>query len=347
MPPYTKRYTIRDIAKEVGVSTTTVSRYLAGYYHYMSKETKERIRLAIIKYNYRPNQLARGLQSNKSGLIGVVIHQMQRPLLSYSLQGVCVACDEIGYSPIFVSTEEDPVREKEKVQSLIDHRVEGILCFTGTNEVFYDEISRGGTPVIFVDRHNPESSLDGVFINHYSIVQEALLSLYVSGCKEIALFRSNKHGGFPPNSTIPIRENAYHDFMAQYKLDTTQLIYSFDETDMSSIESALRSFVKNITAEKKAIFVSSMSALPAVDKICQLTGIRYPEDSALVGYAMKGDVNLISSEITTITQPVGKMTQVAVNLLNKRINESGQHDFIPQKIEVEAELEIRKSTLFA
>jgi LacI family transcriptional regulator, kdg operon repressor len=337
-----KRYTITDIAKEVGVSITTVSRYLSGQYQYMSNDTKEKIRSVIRKYDYRPNLLAQGLKSKKSSLIGIIMPNVHTPTSSHSIRGICMACANTQYSPVFVSIENDLTIEPVKIQELVDHRVEGILCFTGSGEMYYRKVVNGGIPVVYVDRYSTDSQLDGVYINHYEIVHQSLHNLVVSGFTKIALFSSSNYID-NTYSTINIREKSYRDFIEKHLKSQHDIVYDIDENDIEDVKHKVLNFVESYPNDKKAVFVSGMSGLTSVGWVCKLLGLKYPEDLAVYGYAIQDDKSVRFSGLTAITQPLFEMTQTAFDLLVKRIN--GEELSSPHRIVIPAELIIRESTM--
>lgn len=340
--PSVKRYTIADVAKKTGVSMTTISRYLNGQYQYMSKETKEKIRTVIGQYGYRPSLIAKGLKSDKSYLIGVVMPHVHTPMSSHSIRGICMACVNTQYDPIFVSIEDNIRNEPQRVSELLDHRVEGILCYTGSMHSCYKDVVKSGTPVVFVDRYEEGCGQDGVMINHYEAVQESLLNLFVSGYTKIAMFSTGEYIPIP-TSTIKIREKSYADFAAKYLAGGEDLKYVIDENDTENIKRNILKFKNSFPDEKKAIFVPTMSAVYHVDWVCKLLGLKYPKDIAIYGYMIRGDISSISTELTTITQPQLEMSQQAFNLLIDRIN--GVDLPFPQKIVIPAEFNVRASTL--
>lgn len=336
-----KRVTISDIANEVGVSTTTVSRFLGGHYQSMSKSTREKIRIAVQKHGYRPSLVARGLKSSKSYLIGVIMPQVHKTVSSHSLRGVCLACTNSPYSPIIVSIENNTETERAKVQELIDHRVDGILTFTGSGDQYYEKAIADGVPVVRVDRVDGCRPIDGVCINHYEAVQDVLLNLSVSGFTKIAIFTN--HTSLSPYSTIITRRRAYFDFISKSSYPTP-VEYTIDAASNDSIESAVRRFLAEYPDEKKAIFVLSVESLPTVDWVCKLMGLSYPEDIALVGYVLEDDTAASASELSVVSQPITRMCQEALSLISARISDD---ESSPDPIvrTIPASIIIRKSTI--
>lgn len=334
------RVTISDIAKEVGVSTTTVSRFLSGQYKYMSKSTRENIADAVEKYDYRPSLMARGLKSSRSFLLGVVMPQVHLTASSHSIRGVCLACAGGQYSPIIVSIENDTETEAQKIQELIDHRVDGILTFTGSGDEYYQSAISNGIPVVRVDRHENCAPIDKVYINHYEAVQDALLNLSLSGYTKIAiLFGSSTTSRY---STVNTRRRSYLDFVAASS-SLEPIEYNIVGSDVNSIRDAISDFIRRYPNDRKAIFVSSLEHLATVDWICKLMGLNYPKDIAILGYALEDDTS-VSNELSVISLPTIGMCQTAMSLISARIT-GGILPDAPVSKAISAPLLIRKSTI--
>jgi LacI family kdg operon repressor len=131
--------TISDVAKASGVSKTTISRYLNGKYEYMSQDTRKRIQTIIEELKYRPSNVAKTLKSNKSGLIGVIIADIASQFSSILLKGIGDVCKANGYQVMISNVDNDPEKEREYIQSLMDNRVEGIIV----NTTGYDDATTG------------------------------------------------------------------------------------------------------------------------------------------------------------------------------------------------------------
>ena len=336
-----KRCTISDIANEVGVSTTTVSRFLSGRYEYMSKSTREKIRIAVQKHGYRPSLVARGLKSSKSYLIGVIMPQVHKTVSSHSIRGICMACTDSQYSPIIVSIENNTGIEAAKIQELIDHRVDGILTFTGSGDQHYAKVIEAGIPVVRVDRCGTSYPIDSVCINHYEIVQDALLNLSVSGFTKIAIFTN--HPSITAYSTVNIRLRSYYDFINSVP-HLTPIEYTIDNDNYDSIRDAINHFIATYPNDRKAIFVPSVENLSNVNWVCKLMGLHYPDDVALLGYVLEDNTSASASELSVISQPIAQMCKEALSLITERISD-GDSSSEPITKAIPASLIIRNSTI--
>lgn len=156
------KLTIKDIAKEAGVSTATISRVLNNS-GYVSHDIKRQVMEVIKKLNYQPNAIARSLKQEKSRSIGIVLPDMTNPYFMKIARAIQHRCFQEGYHLLFVDTEENPDKEKEALDFLIEKRIEAlILAGTGGNREQIQTISNSGIRVILVDRRFSNLKLDTV-----------------------------------------------------------------------------------------------------------------------------------------------------------------------------------------
>lgn len=335
-----KRYTIKDIAEMASVSSTTVSRYINGQYQYMSEDTRERIRAIIEKCGYRPSLIARGLKQERSFLFGVVMPHIHNTLTASTvIRGICRACSSTPYNPIIASLEDDLENEPVRIRQLLDHRVDGIISFTGCQNPIYKQIRESGMPIIAVDRYYSRCGLDGLVIDHYNAVMNLLKYLIDNGYTRIVMLM--REGVASPLSTVSIREKAFMDFHKQYFKHMPRLVYRLNG-EMEQIKLVLLTLKAKYPKERLAIFVPEMNLLQTVDWALKLVGMHYPDDMALCGYTLKEDPVNEFTAITTVSQSLDSLSQKAFELLLEQMN--GKQKSSPEKIIMTAELNIRSST---
>ncbi len=169
------RSTIGDVAREAGVSKTTISRYLSGQFDSISEQTRKRIEQTIADLKYRPNRMARGLKRDRSFSIGMIVADITNPFSTSILRGVEDVCTKHGYSLMVCNTDNDPVKEKEYIMMLQAHRIDGLIInSTGHNNEYLHELAEEQTPVVLVDRKMPELGFDTVVTNNVQATTEAM-----------------------------------------------------------------------------------------------------------------------------------------------------------------------------
>ncbi|KOF57797.1 MULTISPECIES: LacI family DNA-binding transcriptional regulator [Clostridium] len=334
-----KKVVIDDVAKMAGVSKATISRYLNGKFEYMSQSTKERIGDAIEKLNYRPNNIARSLKSNKSKLIGVVIADLTNPFSSIIIKGIGDECKTRGYNMVIVNSDNDETEEQEYIKSLLDQRVEGLIVnSTGYNEKLLLEIKSKGIPIVMVDRTLCEEKIDSVTSNNYDSTTETINYLIDVGFNSLCFFTEKEKNVRPRKE----RERAFLDVCGK-RLDKSSFsVCSVDYSKGGNLDVNLCKFLNNYTG-KKAIFavngVILLDTLAAANKL----NVSIPKDLGICGYDNWGWASLIPPGITTISQPSYEMGFEAAKLLLDRIENEVSQKVIHKQLN--SKLEIRGSTI--
>lgn len=144
---------ISDVARQAGVSTTTVSRVMNNKTSGVSAKTRERILAVMEEMNYRPSQLARGIALNHSNIIGVIIPDVSNLFYPQMLRGIGDYLSTRGYAMMLFNSDSDPEREKQQLLTMVDNRVDGVILGSGvSNEVFLREYRTYGIPLALIGR---------------------------------------------------------------------------------------------------------------------------------------------------------------------------------------------------
>ncbi|MGP4079931.1 LacI family DNA-binding transcriptional regulator [Pseudalkalibacillus sp. R45] len=171
--------TIKDIAKETGVSIATVSRVLNNS-GYASEEIREKILSTAVKMNYLPNAVARSLKKEKTNTIGVVIPDITNPYFMKISKGIEDTIHQFGYNLIFGSGDEDPAKEREMLQVLFEKRVDAIVLATsGDNEEIIQKIKNSGISIVLIDRKFNKKDQDFDFVIEDNIKAAYELTKYL------------------------------------------------------------------------------------------------------------------------------------------------------------------------
>lgn len=335
-----EKITIDEVAKMCNVSKTTISRYLNGKYEYMSNDTKNLIQDVIKKLDYRPNNIARSLKSNKSGLIGAVIADIGNPFSSILVKGIENVCEKNGYLVIIANTDNNPVKEKEYIKSLIDNRVDGLIVnTTGANNEFLLEYGSQGLPIVLADRCIDKQQFDTVMSNNYEMTFNTIKYLVEEGFEKIALFTES----ISNNSSRYLREKAFMDASRQYLgSDAKDLVYVIEAENRQMINEEILKFESEYKDKHKAIFaingVTLLSVLKSIDEL----KLEIPKDIGVCGYDDWGWAALIPPGITAIAQPSYEVGVESAKCLVSRI--TSKRKAKPKIIELESKLIVRGST---
>lgn len=335
----TDKPTIDKVASLAKVSKTTISRYLNGRFEFMSDETRKRIQTVIEELDYRPNNLARGLKSNHSGLIGVLVADIGSPFSSILVKGVGDTCKDRGYQTIIANTDNDPQKEREYIRSLIDNRVEGLIVnITGQNDNFLLELKDEGIPIVVADRPMETLSLDTVTSNNAEMTYRTIRHLYEQGFKRVAFITQQI-------SQVRTRYVRHQTFLKAcrelYGVDGEKWVYFIDPSDVGSLSQELQAFLKMEDGPVAAFAVNGVTLLSLVKAIRELDLVM-PDDLGVAGYDDWGWASLIPPGITTISQPSYNVGVQSALRLIQRIKDNRSK---PKLIELPSELIVRGSSV--
>ncbi len=335
MRQWNQKPTIDQVARLCGVSKTTISRYLNGKFEFMSDETRDRIAHVIDELDYRPSNFARSLKSKKSGLIGVVVADIQSPFSSMLVKGISDLCNKLGYHIIIFYSDEDPDKERDYLESLIgDRMVEGLIInTTGNNDDLLTELGET-CPIILAERAMRVLSFDTVANDSYSMTKEALLHMDEAGFQTIAFFTQP----IGCNSVRRARLEAYRDFWHARRTGEERVF----ELESPSADRCLRSFLDHHNDPNPGIFTVNGVTTLAVLKSTSRLGLKIPQDFGLCGYDDWEWASLIGPGITAIEHPTYQVGAEAANRLIARIRGATGK---PRLIQIPSVLHVRGSTI--
>ncbi|QOL35441.1 LacI family DNA-binding transcriptional regulator [Bifidobacterium lemurum] len=202
-----------DVAAAVGVSKTTISRYLHGEYGYMSDETKARIETAIKELGYRPNRMAQGLKSTVSNMVGVTIADIGNPFSSQMLKGIQQELRARDIQLLVSDSNNDPAIERANIEALLDAQVDGLIVNTvGGNDAYLTAYCTGGEPkpMVMLDRFVRPMVCDCVATNNHEATVEMLDHVAARGFSHVVFVTRSDRGV----STRSIRREAVERYLA-------------------------------------------------------------------------------------------------------------------------------------
>lgn len=309
-----KPVTIKDIAKALGLSTSTVSRALRGGYE-ISEETKKLVSDYAEKINYKPNPIALSLKEKRSYSIGVVVCEVANSFFSQAINGIEAVAYDKGYHVIISQSHDSLEREKINVHHLANRAVDGLLISVSaqtTNADHLRQLHEGGLPIVFFDRVLDNIQTHKVISNNFKGSFEATELLIKQGKTRIAHLANAPH-----LSITRERLQGYQAALAHYNLPYNPNFVQFCHhggLEYQEVEDA----VKNILAmpeKPDAIFVSSDRL-----SIGCLTAVKRHDPQAarqlsIAGFSNSDVVDLFAPSISNVCQPAYKMGQVATELL--------------------------------
>ncbi|MEO6521699.1 MAG: LacI family DNA-binding transcriptional regulator [Mucilaginibacter sp.] len=337
--------TIKDIAKALGLSTSTVSRALRGGYE-ISSETKKLVLEYAEKINYHPNPIALSLKERRSHSIGVVVCEVANNYFSQAINGIESIAYNRGYHVIITQTHESYDREVVNVQHLASRSVDGLLVSLSSETQDLSHLKYlhdKGLPMVFFDRVAAEIETHKVIANNYKGAYDATEHLIRSGIKKIGHLTSS------PFLSISIeRLEGYKDALAKYNIpfnpDYLQHC-SHGGMIQEEVEDAVKRLIEN-PSRPEAIFVAgdrlSTGCLIALKKL----GLKVPRDISIAGFTNSDFAELFSPPLTTVRQPAFKIGQIATEMLIQLIESKYPVTEFETKM-LDTELFIRESSDFA
>lgn len=313
--------TLKDVARETGLTVTTVSRVLNNR-GYISEETREKVYEAMKKLNYRPNEVARSLSKKSTNTIGVIVPHIRHPYFSELISNLENEASKRGYKMILCNSQEKENKEREYLEMCTSNRVAGIvLCSAG---VAVEEFQGSNIPLITIERYmeNGTASVECDNRQGGKLAAEHLIAcgcknlLHISGVYETAMPADDRALGFievcekagvshreVATNTYQYNNLEYHDFLEEvlkenYHVDNTA------ENDENCGKSRI-----------DGIFASSDLIAAQVLQVCSKLGIRVPEDIKLVGFDDVNISSLTTPRITTIHQPIKEIAELTLELL--------------------------------
>jgi DNA-binding LacI/PurR family transcriptional regulator len=338
-----KRVTIIQVAEEAGVSKQTVSRVLNNRPD-VAPETRRNVQEVIERLDYRPSAVARSLIHQRSFTIGVVTAGLMHIGPSRTLNGITFKAEEMGYSLLLIELSDFGIRDiRPTLDILITHRVDGIIWAipeVGENRAcFHDKDVAPKIPTIFLTMsETPELSI--VNICNYKSSKSITTHLIHQGCQHIG------HIAGPLDWwEAQQRKAGWEAALAEANLEITESTWSEGNWSSRSGERAFRELLDKYP-QMDAVFVGNDQMALSVLNIAHQSGIRIPQELAVVGFDGIPESGFYWPPLTTIIQNQHELGCVAVRELVEMINVYRAEKTIkPKTTRLEAEIIIRKSSL--
>ncbi len=306
--------TIKDIARTLGISPSTVSRALKDHPD-ISAETKQQVKQLAQSVNYRPNALALGLRKAKTNTIGVVVPEIVHHFFSTVISGIDDASFAAGYSTIVCQTNEDPARERLQIQTLIDARVDGMLISVSkdTNDSEHlKQLMDSGLPVVFFDRVCEDIPSHRVVTDDFEGARIATHHLIDMGCRHIAHFTSS------PTLKLSL------DRLSGYRTALREKGLSVDDEHIIKCDSfenveEVRDRILTIAPDIDGIFAINDDTAIGVIKLLQSNNYRVPDDIAVIGFGDGPFSQMIEPALSTVQQKGYEMGHVAAEMLINQV----------------------------
>ena len=335
--------TLSKIAKNLGISISTVSKALKDYSD-VSEKTRKKVKDLAEKLNYKPNSFAQSLRNQESKIIGLIIPEIVHHFFSNIILGVVKEAEKKGYLVITLQSDDSYESEKKQIEHLMDKNVDGILMSLADNTVDYNHINaikESGVPVVLYDKISKLIDCHKVVINDQKAAYDATNHLIETGCRRIAHIR----GTLKPQTTID-RFKGYKSALDfhQIKFDSSIV---FETNSLNSFEDAKKIADEIVLNHKDVDGIFTMTDLLATGVLVRLKelNVSIPKDISIIGFSNWFLTQITSPRLSTVNQPGFEMGQVAFQLLQEEINDNKNGNLVKYKtIEIPTEIIIREST---
>lgn len=338
MPETTRHATILEVARDAGVSKTSVSRYFGGERERLSRDMQRRIAASAKRLGYRPNQMARGLKGGHSRLVGMLVADIRNPFSVAVMHGVEQACREHGFSLVVCNTDNDPAQERDHLALLAAYRVEGLVInAAGHPSRELEALAAQGTPLVLLDRSLSDVAADMVGLDNTRVIDMALDHLQARGYGEL-LYVSE-----PPAeaSSRQIRLERFREQLGIRGLRGKACCMALDDS-ATSLEHAIANFLAPRADAPRALLCANGNVTVAVTRALQAQGVVLGE-TGLMGIDELDWCALVAPGITTLAQPTEEIGRTAMENLLQRLTAPGA-DAPPRRIQYQAKLIARGST---
>lgn len=312
--PRTSKPTIHDIAGELGLSASTVSRALAGN-PVISARTRAQVETKAQEIGYQPNRMAAALRSGRSELIGVVIPHANRAFFANIIDGVEAAAAARGYRVLVMQHHYDSPREMALVEALVHLRVDGmVICPADdgrTDHAAYRELTRQGIAIQFVDRRVAGLDGPGVYADDFAGGYAATEHLVAGGYRRIA------HLAGPTEMLIYAeRARGYREALRAGGLAADERRF----VPVRSLrEEGKRAFAElwslPVEVRPDAVFSASDFAALGLLQAAQAAGVEVPARLGIVGFANEPFTEYVTPSLTTVEQRNSEMGRLAAERL--------------------------------
>ncbi|NDP21694.1 MAG: LacI family transcriptional regulator [Paludibacter sp.] len=307
--------TIKDIARALNISPSTVSRALKNHPD-ISQDTKNAVNKYAKDFNYKPNTLALNLRMSKNNTIGVIVPEINNYFFSSVLAGIEEIANQADYNVLLCQSSENYEKEVRNTKALEATRVAGVLaslCKYTTNYDHFQEIIESEIPLVFFDRICIGITTDRVVVDDYKGAFTAVEYLIQTGCKRIAFYSSPFHLEISKN-----RKNGYLDALRKYGLTVDESLIRVCDTREEAI--IITPEILDRPNRPDGFFAINDHCAAGILYAVKLAKLRVPQDIAIMGFSDGELAKACDPMLSTVEQHGYEMGKHAASLLLDKIN---------------------------
>ncbi len=305
---------IKDVAREAGVSTATVS-HVINKTRYVSEETRARVLRAIERCDYYPNAAARSLASGRSNILGLIISDISNPFFPELVKSIEMAAFERGYDVILSNTNYDARRTSHYVRRIIERKIAGVALMTSELDMsLIDELARKQVSVVFLDLGSAGERMSNLVVDYAMGIEEAIDYLVSLGHRRIAYV-----GGPARLRSAAKRLEAFRDSVERHLPGGDPPAIYEGDFKLEGGQEAAREILRSKPRPTAVLAANDMMAL-GIMRECQAAGLGIPQDMSLIGFDDIAFAALADPPLTTISLPRTELGRKAVEALMMTID---------------------------
>lgn len=308
--------TIKDIAKQTGLGLATISSYLNG--GNVREKNRIKIEAAIDELHFEVNEVARGLKTNKTKIIGIIIPELNNIFCAEIITEVEDQLRSHGYATMICDCRTDAKREEEAVEFLLHRRVDGLIIMpSGKQGKYLEKFIKAGKPVVLIDRKIKDINCDCVLVDNEGAAQDAVERLLKGGHKKIGMIAGPKD-----IYTAQERYRGYCLALENAGVVPDSRLAAWGNYTIEGGAEAMKELVSR-NPEMTAVFVSNYEmTMGAIIEINEL-GIRIPEELSFIGFDNVEFAKASIPKLSIVTQPTKDIACHVAGLMLKRLEEVG------------------------
>ncbi|WP_445733374.1 LacI family DNA-binding transcriptional regulator [Mariniflexile sp.] len=334
------RITLKDLAKDLNLSASTISRAL-GNHPAISASTKKKVQKKAEELGFVPNSIASSFRKKKTQTIGVIVPRIDIHFHSLVISGIEEFAYNNGYNVTIFQSKDLLKREKEIVKILQNKMVDGIIVCLGIETKSCDhfkKINKLGIPLVFYDRVPTDFDANKIVINDFESAYLATEHLIKNGCKRIGHI-----SGSQTTNIFKARLEGYKAALKKHNLPIEASLILF--TNNLSYEEGVQCAEKYLAISEKpdGIFCANDYTAVSVIQVFRKAEIKIPEEVAIVGFSNYPISKIIEPHLTTINDRAFQMGEAATKLLIRQIEEKDD-SITSETITLKTELIVRESS---
>lgn len=334
-----RQITIKDIAKALHISPSTVSRSLANHPD-ISRETKDMVVAFAEEHKYKPNALASSLRTSNTRMIGVIIPEIVHYFFSTVLSGIEDEAEREGYRVIISQSNEDYAKEVKGAQALLEARVCGVLASVAKTSKTYDhfqEFIDHGVPMVFFDRICTGVLTDRVVVDDYAGAYNAVEYLIKTGCRRIAFYGSPTH--------MPISNNrrmGYEDALRNNGLCVEKELMKICDNYQDALR--ITPQLLSMAEPPDAFFAVNDETAIGTMNVVKSKGFKIPDQISVCGFTNSSLTEMCDPPLTSVDQHCYELGATAMKLLLRKIKHEGDEPHPLKNKIIKTHLAVRNTT---